>query len=156
MSALSVHFCSSHQRSTESWQWCCQDTKGASAWQPLESATEKRRCFCGCRCWDCRVGWWLWAKDDLKNLYFSLFKPADNCWSVCALLQLAPSSVCSTVVMLLAVPELINLDRGAKSPWGSRSRCSSGVLSYLLQSLPWCTQQVFDKIYIETHFIHSS
>lgn len=102
------------------------------------------------------VGWWLQAKDDFKNLYFSLFKPADNCWSVCALLQLAPSSACSMVVMLLAVHELINLDRGTKSPWGSRSRCSSGALGYLLQSLPWCTLQLFYQIYIEMHFSHSS
>jgi len=125
---------------------CCQDTKGAPAWQPLESAAENRRCLCGSRCRDGGEGWRLWARDHLQNPRFSSFN-----------LQItAPSSVCSTAVVLLAVPEIIHLGRGASSPWGSQSHCSSGALGCLLQPLPWCTLQPFYKTYIGTHPAHRS
>lgn len=68
----------------------------------------------------------------LSNLYFGMFEPADNCWRVCVLLQLALSSLRYTVITLLVVPELPHLGKGARGRWGSRSRCSSGALG-------WCT-----------------
>lgn len=68
----------------------------------------------------------------LEQSVFQLFEPAHNCWRVCALVQLAPSSVHRAIVMLLVVPQPPHLGRGARSRWGSRSHRSPGALG-------WCT-----------------
>lgn len=58
-----------------------------------------------------------------------MLKPAGNCWRLCALLQLAPSSGFSSVLTLLAVPELL-------IPWTEKPEVPGGADHALLKLHP--------------------